>query len=316
MEQDQDIQELTTDFISVFQLETNQASDKAVRGRAVRLGAVLDKALGHDRYPPRVAALLGEAMMIAALVARALKFKGRLVVQCHGTNEGAVSLLMADCTTDGSVRGYARWDSAALREIELDSRNPGAKALLGGGTFSMTIDQGPDMDNYQGLAAIEGESLAACAEHYFKQSEQIPTEIKLACGQVQTPGQDPSWRGGGMLIQRIAPDVTRGQTDDDWDTARALFATLSDEELIDPDLPQDELLFRLFNETGVRIIERAAINADCQCSEDRLEATLKTFDAKALDDIAEDGKITANCEFCGTDYVFDVSTLLAAGGAS
>lgn len=305
----QTIDPLDTDMISVFQLENAVDSEKAVRGRAIRLSNALDAALGHDRYPPRIAALLGEAMMIASLVARALKFKGRLVVQCHGTNEGAVSLLMADCTTEGSVRGYARWDKDSLRDIELDHKNPGAKTLLGGGTFSMTIDQGPDMDNYQGLAAIDGDSLAECAEHYFKQSEQIPTEIRLACGQVQIPGKAPMWHGGGMLIQRIAPDASRGQTDNDWDTARALFATLSDEELIDPDLSQDDLLYRLFNETGVRVLERKAVNANCQCSKERLEATLKSFDAAAIADIAKDGIITANCEFCGTDYIFKAADL-------
>lgn len=302
---------LMDDAVTVFQLGTQDASSQAVRGRAVRLGEAINTALGTDRYPTRIAALLGEAMMIAALVARALKFKGRLVVQCHGTNDGAVSLLVVDCTTDGVLRGYARWDKDMLRQIELDSRNPGAKTLLGGGTFSMTIDQGPDMDNYQGLAAIEGESLSDCAEHYFNQSEQIPTKIRLACGQVQIPGQGPVWRGGGMMIQRIAPDDARGQTDDDWDTARSLFATITDAELIDPDLSQDALLYRLFHETQPRVIERQAINAQCQCSEERLRATLESFDAAAINDMAEDGVITANCEFCGTDYVFKVRELFA-----
>jgi len=137
------------------------------------------------RYPDLISRLLGEAMLIGALVTQALKFKGRLVIQCHGTNEGAISLLMADCTTDGAIRGYARWDDQSL---------------------SMTIDQGPDMDQYQGLAAIQGESLSECAQHYFEQSEQIPTEIKLAVGQVQNPGSEPTWRGGGMMIQKIADD--------------------------------------------------------------------------------------------------------------
>jgi molecular chaperone Hsp33 len=175
-----DTHHIETDLVTVFQLD-----EQPVRGRAVKLGPALEKALnpsGDGRYPDPVARLLGEAMMTGALVAQSLKFDGRLVVQCHGTNEGAVSLLMADCTTAGNIRGYARWDAAKLKEIELDSRNPGADALLGGGTFSMTIDQGPDMDQYQGIAAIEGASLSSCAEHYFNQSEQIPTRIKLACG--------------------------------------------------------------------------------------------------------------------------------------
>lgn len=302
-----DLDSLADDLVTVFQIE-----DQPVRGRAVRLGAALDLALtggqAKTRYPEPVARLLGEAMMIGALVARSLKFDGRLVVQCHGTNKGAVSLLMADCTTGGSVRGYARWDADMLREILLDNRNPGAETLLGGGTFSMTIDQGPDMDQYQGLAAIEGERLSDCAEHYYKQSEQVPTEIRLACGQVITP-EGSHWRGGGMMIQRVAGDVARGDTQESWDTARSLFGTLTDAELIDPDVGQNRLLFRLFHEDGVRIEETTRVDAKCRCSRERLLRTLASFEAEQLADIAEDGQITANCEFCGTDYAFALGDL-------
>jgi len=297
---------LIDDHVSVFQLDATP-----VRGRAVHLGKALDEALGKDRYPPAVARLLGEAMMIGAIVARALKFEGRLVVQCHGTNEGAVSLLMADCTTDGHIRGYARWDKDQLKMIQLDNRNPDAQVLLGKGTFSMTIDQGPDMDQYQGIAAIEGGSLAGCAEHYFRQSEQVPTRIHLACGQVQEPGEDPKWRGGGMMIQRVASDAARGSADEAWDTAKALFETISDEELIDPDLSQNALLYRLFHETGVRLIETASIEAKCRCSRERLAETLKSFEPRALEDMAENGIITADCEFCGSSYEFTLSKIEA-----
>ena len=287
-----------------------QLDNSPVRGRAVHLGDALNEALGTDRYPPEVARLLGEAMMIGALVAQALKFKGRLIVQCHGTNEGAVSLLMADCTTDGNIRGYARWNEDQLKMIRLDSKNLGARTLLGDGTFSMTIDQGPDTDQYQGLAAIEGDSLAACAEHYFRQSEQIPTRVKLACGQLQLPGQEPIWRGGGIIIQRIAADETRGETQTDWETAKILFETLADDELIDPEVSQEKLLYRLFHEGGVRIVDQSSIIAKCNCSRERLLNTLKSFDPDAIEDMAEDGEIIANCQFCAKDYVFEVKDIL------
>ena len=291
------------DLVTVFQLD-----GQPVRGRAVRMGAALDKAIG-DRYPEPVARLLGEAMMIGALVARSLKFDGRLIIQCFGKNEGAVSLLIADSTTDGAIRGYARWDEAKLKEIMLDSRNPGADVLLGEGTFSMTIDQGPDMDQYQGLAAINGARLSDCAEHYFAQSEQIPTQIRLSCGQSLEPGGALTWRGGGMMIQKIADDKARGDTEDAWDTARSLFGTLTDAELLDPELSQNALLYRLFHEEGVRVVETAPIEARCMCSRERLLLTLKSFDKAALEDMAEDGKISANCEFCATEYVFELGAL-------
>ncbi len=293
--------------VTIFQLDQSP-----VRGRAVHLGQELDKAIAPHNYPEEVSRLLGEAMMIGALVARALKFKGRLIVQCHGTNEGAVSLLMADCTTDGHIRGYARWDAEQLKMIRLDNRNPGADILLGGGTFSLTIDQGPDMDQYQGLASIEGASLAECAEHFFRQSEQVPTRIRLACGQVQTPGAEPKWRGGGMMIQQIAGDQARGDTHTDWETAKVLFDTVTDEELIDPGVSQDDLLYRLFHEGGVRVVESAPITALCACSEERLRNTLRSFDPEALSDMAENGSITATCEFCTESYVFELDSLTQA----
>lgn len=306
---DPDLYAFEDDEVSVFQLD-----HQPVRGRSVNLGAALHEALtgpgGEERYSEPIARLLGEAMLIGALVTQALKFDGRLVVQCHGTNEGAVSLLMADCTTAGAIRGYVRWNADKLKEIRLDSRNPGASTLLGGGTFSMTIDQGPDMDQYQGLAAIQGARLSDCAEHYFQQSEQIPTEIKLAVGQVQIAGGAQMWRGGGMMIQKIANDKSRSDTQDAWDTARSLFATLSDAELLDPDLSQNKLLFRLFHEDGVRVVERHKISGDCRCSRERLENTLKSFETEALKDMSEDGAtIKANCEFCATDYIFELSAL-------
>ncbi len=295
-----------TDLVTVFQLD-----GQPVRGRAVKLGAALDKALnpgGSARYPDSIARLLGEAMMTGAIVAQSLKFDGRLVVQCHGTNEGAVSLLMADCTTAGHIRGYARWDDEKLKEIELDSKNPGADVLLGGGTFSMTIDQGPDMDQYQGIAAIEGESLSSCAEHYFNQSEQIPTRIHLACGQ-SVDASGTHWSGGGIMIQKIADDEARADATPPWETAQQLFATLTDAELIDPEVSTNTLLYRLFNEYGVRVVETHSVNADCRCSRDRLLDTLKSFDQTALEDMAEGGVISANCEFCATDYNFPLAEI-------
>ena len=300
-----------TNELTVFTVGGTGEAQAPVRGRAVRLPTALQTALA-DRYPEPVARLLGEAMIIGSLVARSLKFKGRLVVQCHGTNEGAVSLLMADCTSDGHIRGYARFDADALKSIMLDHRNPGADTLLGGGTFSMTIDQGPDTDLYQGLAAIEGHNLSDCAEHFFEQSDQIPTLMRLAVGQ-DLGGDGPQWAGGGMMIQRVAEDSRRGETDDVYETAKALMSTVEEAELIDPDLPMDRLLYRLFNEDGVRVLERQSVSAECRCSSERLENTIRSFDAKARAEMSdEDGKIRARCEFCDVEYVFDVSELDAA----
>lgn len=297
--------------ITVFTVGGTDDAIAPVRGRAVRLPSALQTALA-DRYPAPIARLLGETMIIGALVARSLKFDGRLVVQCHGTNEGAVSLLMADCTTDGHIRGYARFNDDALKSVMLDNRNPGAEALLGGGTFSMTIDQGPDTDLYQGLAEIKGDCLSDCAEHFFEQSDQIPTLMRLAVGQEIT--DDGSvWTGGGLMIQRVAEDGTRGETSGIYETAAALMSTVEDAELIDPELPMSRLLYRLFNEDGVRELGRQSVSAECRCSRARLANTLKSFEASALNEMAdEDGQVRARCEFCDTEYVFSLTDMDAS----
>ena len=286
------------------QITAVQIGDGAVRGRIVRMSAALDAALGADRYPDPVAMLLGEAVMISALVANSLKFNGRFLVQAHGTNDGAVSLLAAECTTKGNVRAYARYDKAALERILKENPRPDAKTLTGGGSFAMTIDPGFDKDRYQGISAIEGASLANCAEHFFKQSEQVPTRIKLAVGRLQLPGEDVQWRGGGIMVQRVAGDAARGDAEEAWDMSKAVMATLKAEELLDPDLSSERVLYRLFHEQGVRMDTPCDVRAQCSCSRERLLASIKTFEMAQREEMLQDGIITANCEFCATDYVF------------
>ncbi|MCF6220871.1 MAG: Hsp33 family molecular chaperone HslO [Robiginitomaculum sp.] len=286
------------------QIAAVQIGGGEVRGRVLRLGSSLDVVLGGNRYPLAVANLLGEAVMISALVASSLKFKGRFLVQAHGTNEGAVSMLAAECTTDGNMRAYARFDAPSLERILAKNDRPDAKTLTGGGSFAMTIDPGSGKDRYQGISAIEGATLAACAEHFFKQSEQVPTRIKLAVGRLQLPGQAQEWRGGGIMVQRVAADLARGDAEDAWDMSKALMGTLKDEELLDPDLGSERLLYRLFHEQGVRMDTPMDLRAQCSCSRERLLASIKTFEAAQRQDMFEDGKITASCEFCAADYVF------------
>ena len=287
------------DAVAAFQID-----GKPVRGRSVRLGAALDKALRGHNYPEAVSRLLGEAVLVSALMARTLKFDGRLLVQAHGTNDGAVSMIIADCTTGGDVRAYARYDEPSLARILAEDPNPNAYTLLGGGTFAMTIDQGPDMENYQGITAIEGESLSDCAESYFDQSEQIPTRIRMAVAQLQTPGADPVWRGGAIMVQQIAGDMSRGDTADDWNTAQALLATTKDPELVDPELGTPELLYRLFHEDGVRVLGYDPVQAKCKCSRERLHTSIMGFPKDDIESMFEDGKIKAKCDFCAAEYVF------------
>jgi len=283
------------DLVAAFQME-----GWPVRGRVVRLGAAIDEILTRHAYPEPVANLLGEACALAALVGSSLKIDGRLIVQAQG--DGPVSYVVCDYDSDGSLRGYCRYDADRVAEVSQGFARPGARTLLGEGVFVMTIDQGPDTERYQGVTPIEGETLALAAERYFDQSEQTPTRVRLAVGQLQTE-RGFVWRAGGMLLQNIAEDDARGPTQDAWERAQALFETLGEDELIDPTVPPEVLLYRLFHEDGVRLYAPRPLKAFCRCSEDRIRGVLKSFTAEERADMVEpDGAIKVTCEYCSRVY--------------
>ena len=286
---------ITDDLVAAFQIE-----GQPVRGRLVRLGAAVDDVINRHDYPEAVANLLGEACALAALVGASLKFEGRLILQAQG--DGPVAYVVADYDTTGALRGYCRYDASRVAEASNGFARPGAKTLLGEGVFIMTIDQGPTSERYQGVTPIEGETLALSAEHYFAQSEQTPTKVRLAVGQVQTTGA-PTWRAGGLILQNIAGDETRGSTEDAWETAQAYIATLGEDELIDPTITPERLLYRLFHETGVRMFEPKPLRAFCRCSQHRIEGVLKSFPAAERAEMIEpDGVIRVTCEYCSRTY--------------
>jgi molecular chaperone Hsp33 len=271
-----------------------------VRGRLVRLGETINAILSAHAYPEPVAALLGEACALAALIGSALKFEGRLIVQAQG--DGPVRYVVADYDTQGHLRGYCRFDEAEVAAVSQGFSRPGARTLLGEGLFVMTLDRGADFERTQGITPIEGESLSLAAEHYFQQSEQIPTKVRLAVGAVTTDA-GTAWRAGGALIQLIAGDDARGSTEEAWDRSRALFQTLGDDELIDPTVSPQTLLFRLFHEDGVRLEDPRALQAVCRCSKDRIGTVLASFAPEERAEMVEpDGKIRVTCEYCASVY--------------
>ena len=295
---------LADNLAAAFQIE-----GWPVRGRLVRLGETIDAILSAHAYPEPVAALLGEACVLAALIGSALKFEGRLIVQAQG--DGPVRYVVADYDTQGHLRGYCRFDEAEVAAVSQGFARPGAKTLLGEGLFVMTLDRGADFERTQGITPIEGESLSLAAEHYFQQSEQIPTKVRLAVGAVVTDG-GATWRAGGALIQLIAGDAARGSTEEVWDRSRALFQTLGDDELIDPTLSPETLLFRLFHEDGVRLEDARALQAVCRCSKDRIGAVLASFEAEERAEMVEDdGKIRVTCEYCATVYELEPEEIVA-----
>jgi molecular chaperone Hsp33 len=235
-----------------------------------------------------------------------LKFNGRLIVEARGA--GPVRYVVADYDTTGGLRGYCRFDPDEVAAVSQGFLRPGAKTLLGEGVFMMTVDQGTDMDRYQGMTSIDGETLALCAEQYFAQSEQTPTRVRLAVGR-----EEGAWRAGGFLIQYIAADETRGETMEAWVRTQAFFETIGEDELLDTELPSERLLFRLFHEDGVRVFGSKPLRAFCRCNQERIETVLRSFDRAEREDMVEpDGKIHVTCEYCSRVYAVAPEALEAA----
>ncbi|HZK89562.1 MAG TPA: Hsp33 family molecular chaperone [Stellaceae bacterium] len=297
----------TDDVIQPFQLDPF-----ALRGRLVRLGPTVDRILAQHDYPAPVATLLGEAITLAVLLAGALKYDGVFTLQTKG--DGPVRLLVADVKTDGAVRGYAQYDAQRLGEIAPGSGPGGGNApvpdLLGSGYLAFTVDQGDDTERYQGIVDIVGDTLAECAQHYFRQSEQLQAGLKLAVGRA---GDGQAWRAGGLMVQRVPPEGGHAPIGDDvedaWRRVMVLMSSTTADELVAPDLPPRRLLWRLFHDEGVRVYETHPVEARCRCSRERIAGILRAFPADEIDDMRKEAVTTVTCEFCNTRYEFDAADL-------
>ncbi len=283
-----------------------------LRGRLVRLGPAIDRILSQHAYPTPVAAMLGEAITLAVLLAGALKYDGVFTLQTKG--DGPIRLMVADVSTDGAVRGYAQYDQVKLDGVSASADGAGVglsvPRLLGGGYIAFTVDQGEETDRYQGIVELAGATLADCAQHYFRQSEQIQAGIKLAVGRT---GPDRTWRAGGLMLQRVPPEggygVIADDVEDGWRRSMVLMSSATSDELIDPELTPHRLLFRLFHEDGVRVYDTHPLEARCRCSRERIETILRAFPADELDDIQKERVTTVTCEFCSRRYTFEADEI-------
>jgi len=300
-----------------------EVSSLDLRGRVVRLGPVVDEILEKHAYPQPVAKLLGEAVVLTVMLGSALKIEGRFILQTQ--TDGPVRMLVVDFTAPGKVRACARFDKQRVADA-IEQGHADAGALLGRGHLAMTVDQGPDMNRYQGLVALDGGTLEDAAHEYFLRSEQIPTKVRLAVAEELRQadgGARHRWRAGGILLQFLpkAPERARvadlhpGDApegvephalpeDEAWVEGQALVSTVEDLELIDPALSSERLLYRLFHEPGVRVFQAGDVHAECSCSRDAVEAMLRSFSQDDRDHMVEDGRISVTCEFCSANYQF------------
>lgn len=294
-----------------------------VRGRAVQLGASIDAILKRHDYPDEVARLLGEAAVLTVLLGTSLKFDGKFILQTQ--SDGPVDMLVVDFRTPRSVRAYARFDGERLKDA-IAAHKTRPEELLGRGTLALTVDQGVYTQRYQGIVALDGSTLEEIATTYFRQSEQIPTDLKLSVAKLIERGADgkpvEQWRAGGLIIQFLPeselrarmPDLPGGDgdgevafhpEDDAWDEARSLVGTIESSELTDPQVGSERLLYRLFHERGVRVYDPVPVLDECSCSREKISGVLSGFTAEEIEDSIENGRIAVTCEFCSKTYEFD-----------
>jgi molecular chaperone Hsp33 len=305
-----------------------------VRGRLVRMGNELDILLERHDYPDSVRRLVGEACLLAALLGSAIKSDGgRLILQTQ--TDGPVSLIVADYRAPGLLRATARFDKAALDALQAKGQFHEA-SMLGKGALALTMDPGYGQRRYQGIVPLEQATLEEAIELYFRQSEQIPTQIRIAVAESMRPDvereDNPSghqWRGGGIMVQFlpdnsdriVTPDLPAGDVPDNhvdrrnlpqdeaWAEAESLVLTLADDELTDPTILADTLLYRLFHERGVRVFAAQAVQEECTCSRFHVLNTLKGLSNTEKAEMISDKLVNVTCDFCNRHYSYQAQDL-------
>lgn len=299
------------DQVQAFHIE-----GQPVMGRLVRLGPLVDEVMRRHDYPPDVATLLAEMLALAAGLSSLLKYQGVFTLQVKG--DGPIGLMVADATSDGDLRGYASYDAERLARRADDGGGPHAPVprLLGSGYLAFNVDQGSHTERYQGIVELTGGTLVDCVQHYFRQSEQLATGIKLAVAPAETSAARPAaggWRAGVLLLQRL-PEAGGSvakprhaqveEADDGWRRSLVLMSSATTAELLDPGLASNDLLFRLFHEDGVRVTTPQALRARCRCSRERVETVLKSLPRDEVESLKVDGEVVVTCEFCSRSYRF------------
>lgn len=308
-------------IVQPFMLESSN-----LRGRMVRFGSVVDDILNAHDYPKPIAHLVAEILTLGMLLSSMLKYKGIFTLQANG--DGPLKMLMADVTSEGHIRACASYDAERLNKARnqveaLRSKENAQNHLaqyLGKGYIAFTVDQGENTERYQGIVELKGASLIDCVQHYFTQSEQIHTGIKMAVGQ-----RDGKWRSAGIMLQNMPEEGAHFQQnrvhksnmcESDWRRSMVLMDSCTNDELLDKEIGANEMLYRLFHEEGVRIFEPKTITKKCRCNMERVESILSAMPAEDLDYISDDGVVTMHCEFCGADYNYDIKHIVQSGNSA
>ncbi len=310
------------DNVLPFQLDQSD-----IRGRVARLDGVLDTILSQHNYPAPVEAMVAEAAVLTALIGQTIDLRWKLSLQIRG--DGPLRIIATDYygpSDDGSpakMRAYASFDADRLAE---ETGSP--FSMIGSGMLALLIDQGSDMKPYQGITPLAGQSLATCAETYFAQSEQLPTRFSVALGKSREPGDQEVWRAGGIMIQHMpkaspdaqdatdegqllsAGDLVDGEDEENWNRVNLHLDTVEEMELVGPHVAPTELLHRLFHEETPRVFASQPLSFGCSCGADKVVQTMSIYSAKDISKMTDDqGRVTADCQFCGAHYEFDPAEL-------
>ncbi len=281
-----------------------------LRGRLLRLGPLVETVLSRHAYPEAVAGRLGELLALAGLLSSMLKYEGVFSLQTRG--DGPISMMVSDVTAAGELRGFAQFDRERLEAL-LDRAGPGTPSLphlLGKGYLAFTVDQGVHSERYQGIVELNGATLTDCVHHYFGQSEQLATVVKLAAARVEG-----HWRAGAIMLQRMpreeaqAQDLTEEEAEEGWRRGCAFLGSCTEAELLDPRLAPNRLLYRLFHEDGVRVFEPRPLTLGCRCSRERVARILASIPPESLEEYKVDDAVVMTCQFCNIDYRFDETQL-------
>ena len=280
----------------------------------VRLDEVINTILSKHQYTPVVSGILAESTALAALLSSTIKYDGLFTFQTQ--SNGPVSMVVVDVSSQGTIRASAKYDEARIERAKTlrktEDEHEETPHFLGGGYMAFTVDQGGPDKMYQGVVDIQGKTLAECAMRYFKQSEQIDTYIRLFLQAPATPQN--RWQAAGILLQKLPSYGGKLDADVDinaaWEEAVVFIDSLKDAEVFDASLSAAYLLHRLFHANGLEVEAGQHYHFGCRCNRDKLQAVLSSMSAADIDAMTENGKITAECNFCGEKYSFEKGELL------
>jgi molecular chaperone Hsp33 len=299
------------DFILPFQLEKSQ-----IRGRLVDISNALDEIITMHNYPKPINHLVAESVTLSLALSSMLKYEGFFTLQAQG--DGPVAMIVSDVRSPAFIRSCAHFDveRVTLAREQLDamkspetSQNHLAQ-FLGKGLLAFTVDRKGQAERYQGIVELDGASLTDCVQNYFKQSEQIGTGIHMAVGQ-----RDNGWRARAIMLQHMPEDGKNPQAgmgnimEDEWRHAMIMMQSATVDELLDPVLSAQDLLYRLFHEDGIRVYEPQIIERDCRCTVEKIQNVVRMLPEEDRKDIVKDGRIEMTCEFCSKTFCLDPKNL-------